>query len=151
MKLWPQRLVPPRGYQAFGSQHQALGTGVEELRRPRTGKVPGCSWPCRDAQRRALSRGFTGMPAADMGDRLSMLAKAAGSDPRRSGETSVKPETRLAAFSGQRPRTFGARRPGRWREAGPCAGGCGSPQAIQSSAAYREAVALATSAGNRIR
>ena len=94
-------------YQAFGSQHQALGTDMEELRK-RKDRESSRLFVARaaDAQRGALSREFSGMPAADMGDRLApMLAKQREAIKALGGNLR-EAETRLAAFQ--------AARPGRW-------------------------------------
>jgi len=108
-------------YQAFGSQHQALGTDMEELRK-RKDRESSRLFVARaaDAQRGALSREFSGMPAADMGDHLApMLAKQREAIKALGGNLR-EAETRLSRFSGQgqglRRRVRGA-----GLEAGPCA------------------------------
>ena len=139
-------------YQAFGSQHQALGTDMEELRK-RKDRESSRLFVARaaDAQRGALSRKFSGMPAADMGDRLApMLAKQREAIKALGGNLR-EAETRLAAFQAKAKDSGGAsgalalKLARAEEEVGQL-----SAKLMQSGAAYRETVALATSAGNRI-
>ena len=139
-------------YQAFGSQHQALGTDMEELRK-RKDRESSRLFVARaaDAQRGALSREFSGMPAADMGDRLApMLAKQREAIKALGGNLR-EAETRLAAFQAKAKDSGGAsgalalKLARAEEEVGQL-----SAKLMQSGAAYRETVALATSAGNRI-
>ena len=139
-------------YQAFGSQRQSLGTDMEELRK-RKDRESSRLFVARaaDAQRGALSREFSGMPAADMGDRLApMLAKQREAIKALGGNLR-EAETRLAAFQAKAKDSGGAsgalalKLARAEEEVGQL-----SAKLMQSGAAYRETVALATSAGNRI-
>lgn len=139
-------------YQAFGSQRQALGTDMDELRK-RKDRESSRLFVARaaDAQRGALSREFSGVPAADMGDRLApMLAKQREAIKALGGNLR-EAETRLATFQSKAKDSGGAsgalalKLARAEEEVGQL-----SAKLMQSGAAYRETVALATSAGNRI-
>ena len=133
-------------YQAFGSQHQALGTDMEELRKRKLFVARAA-----DAQRGALSREFSGMPAADMGDRLAPMLAKQREALKALGGNLREAETRLAAFQAKAKDSGGAsgalalKLARAEEEVGQL-----SAKLMQSGAAYRETVALATSAGNRI-
>ena len=139
-------------YQAFGSQHQALGTDMEELRK-RKDRESSRLFVARaaDAQRGALSREFSGMPAADMGDRLAPMLAKQREALKALGGNLREAETRLAAFQAKAKDSGGAsgalalKLARAEEEVGQL-----SAKLMQSGAAYRETVALATSAGNRI-
>lgn len=139
-------------YQAFGSQRQALGTDMEELRK-RKDRESSRLFVARaaDAQRGALSREFSGMPAADMGDRLAPMLAKQREALKALGGNLREAETRLAAFQAKAKDSGGAsgalalKLARAEEEVGQL-----SAKLMQSGAAYRETVALATSAGNRI-
>ena len=139
-------------YQAFGSQHQALGTDMEELRK-RKDRESSRLFVARaaDAQRGALSREFSGMPAADMGDRLAPMLAKQREALKALGGNLREAETRLAAFQAKAKDSGGAsgalalKLARAEEEVGQL-----SAKLMQSGAAYRDTVALATSAGNRI-
>ena len=96
-------------YQAFGSQHQALGTDMEELRK-RKDRESSRLFVARaaDAQRGALSREFSGMPAADMGDRLAPMLAKQREALKALGGNLREAETRLAAFQAKAKDSGGA-------------------------------------------
>lgn len=139
-------------YQAFGSQRQALGTDMDELRK-RKDRESSRLFVARaaDAQRGALSREFSGMPAADMGDRLAPMLVKQREALKALGGNLREAETRLAAFQAKAKDSGGAsgalalKLARAEEEVGQL-----SAKLMQSGAAYRETVALATSAGNRI-
>lgn len=139
-------------YQAFGSQRQALGTDMDELRK-RKDRESSRLFVARaaDAQRGALSREFSGMPAADMGDRLAPMLAKQREALKALGGNLREAETRLAAFQAKAKDSGGAsgalalKLARAEEEVGQL-----SAKLMQSGAAYRETVALATSAGNRI-
>ncbi len=139
-------------YQAFGSQRQALGTDMEELRK-RKDRESSRLFVARaaDAQRGALSREFSGTPSVDMGDRLAPMLAKQREGLKALGGNLREAETRLAAFQAKAKDSGGAsgvlalKLARAEEEVGQL-----STKLMQSGAAYRETVALATSAGNRI-
>ena len=139
-------------YQAFGSQHQALGTDMEELRKRKDRESSRLSAArAADAQRGALSREFSGTPSADMGDRLAPMLAKQREGLKALGGNLREAENRLAAFQAKARDSGGAsgalalKLARAEEEVGQL-----SAKLMQSGAAYRETVALATSAGNRI-